>query len=34
MASLRMTLLDLLNKAEQGADPNFLRDGVQLLHRS
>jgi transposase-like protein len=26
-----MTLLDLLNKSEQGADPNFLRDGVQLL---
>src|SRR5438445_9398670 len=31
MASLRMTLLDLLNKSEQGADPNFLRDGVQLV---
>jgi hypothetical protein len=31
MASLGMTLLDLLNKSEQGADPNFLRDGVQLL---
>jgi len=31
MANLRMTLLDLLNKSEQGADPNFLRDGVQLL---
>src|SRR5438309_9992442 len=31
MASLRMTLLDLLNKSEQGADPNLLRDGVQLL---
>jgi hypothetical protein len=31
MASLRMTLLDLLNKSEEGADPNFLRDGVQLL---
>jgi hypothetical protein len=31
MASLRMTLLDLLNKSVQGADPNFLRDGVQLL---
>src|SRR5260370_1389315 len=31
MASLRMTLLDLLNKSEQGADPNFLRDDVQLL---
>ena len=27
MANLRMTLLDLLNKSEQGADPNFLRDG-------
>lgn len=27
----RVTLLDLLNKSEQGADPNFLRDGVQLL---
>ncbi len=24
-------MLDLLNKSEQGADPNFLRDGVQLL---
>ena len=23
--------MDLLNKAEQGADPNFLRDGVRLL---
>jgi putative transposase len=31
MASLRMTLLDLLNKDEQGADPGFLRDGVRLL---
>src|SRR5207245_1937373 len=31
MANLRMTLLDLLNKSEQGADPNFLRDGVRLL---
>jgi len=31
MANLRMTLLDLLNKDEQGAAPNFLRDGVQLL---
>src|SRR6059058_2557614 len=31
MASPRMTLLDLLNKSEQGADPNFLRDGVRLL---
>jgi transposase-like protein len=26
-----MTLLDLLNKEEQGADPSFLRDGVRLL---
>jgi putative transposase len=34
MASLRMTLLDLLNKSEQGADPNFLRDGVHLLART
>ena len=31
MASLRMTLLDLLNKSEQGADPNFLHERVQLL---
>jgi putative transposase len=31
MATLRMTLLDLLNKEEQGADPSFLRDGVRLL---
>ena len=31
MANLRMTLLDLLNKEEQGADPSFLRDGVRLL---
>jgi len=31
MANLRMTLLDLLNKEEQGTDPNFLRDGVRLL---
>jgi transposase-like protein len=31
MADLRMTLLDLLNKSEQGADPTFLRDGVKLL---
>ena len=31
MANLRMTLLDLLNKDEQGADPSFLRDGVRLL---
>jgi putative transposase len=31
MANPRMTLLDLLNKAEQGADPDFLRDGLKLL---
>ena len=31
MANLRMTLLDLLNKSEQSADPNFLRDGVRLV---
>ena len=31
MANLRMTLVDLLNKDEQGADPGFLRDGVRLL---
>ena len=31
MTNLRMTLLDLLNKEEQGADPSFLRDGVRLL---
>jgi transposase-like protein len=31
MANLRMTLLDMLNKDEQGADPSFLRDGVRLL---
>jgi putative transposase len=31
MANLRMALLDLLNKEEQGADPSFLRDGVRLL---
>ena len=30
MANLRMTLLDLLDKDEQGADPGFL-DGVRLL---
>ena len=34
MASLRMTLLDLLNKSEQGADPNFLRDGCGCWRRS
>ena len=27
----KVTLLDLLNKDEQGADPSFLRDGVRLL---
>ena len=31
MANLRMALLDLLNKEEQGADPGFLREGVRLL---
>jgi hypothetical protein len=31
MANLRMTLLNLLNKDEQSADPSFLRDGVRLL---
>lgn len=31
MANPRMTLLDLLSKAEQGADPDFLRDGLKLL---
>jgi hypothetical protein len=31
MANIRMTLLDLLNKDEQGADPGFLRDRVRLL---
>ena len=31
MANPRMTLLDLLNKSEQGADPEFLRDGLKLL---
>jgi hypothetical protein len=31
MANPRMTLLDLLNKAEQGVDPDFLRDGLKLL---
>ena len=31
MANPRMTLLELLNKAEQGADPDFLRDGLKLL---
>ena len=28
MANPRMTLLDLLNKAERGADPDLLRDGL------
>ena len=31
MADPRMTLLDLLAKSEQGADPEFLRDGLKLL---
>ena len=31
MANPRMTLLDLLNKAAQGVDPDFLRDGLRLL---
>jgi putative transposase len=31
MADPRMTLLDLLAKSEQGADPSFLRDGLRLL---
>lgn len=31
MANPRMTLLDLLSKSEQGADPEFLRDGLKLL---
>jgi transposase-like protein len=31
MANIRMALLDLLNKDEQGVDPSFLRDGVRLL---
>ena len=31
MANLRMTLLDLLNKSEQGADPNFLHTRVGTL---
>jgi hypothetical protein len=34
MANLRMTLLDLLNKDEQGADPGFLRDGCACSLRS
>src|SRR5258708_9237796 len=31
MTNFRMALLDLLHKDEQGADPQFLRDGVRLL---
>jgi transposase-like protein len=31
MTNFRMALLDLLRKDEQGADPQFLRDGVRLL---
>jgi transposase-like protein len=31
MTDPRMTLLDLLAKSEQGADPSFLRDGLRLL---
>ena len=31
MANPRMTLLDLLSKAQQGADAEFLRDGLKLL---
>lgn len=31
MADPRMTLLDLLAKCDQGADPTFLRDGLKLL---
>jgi transposase-like protein len=31
MANPRMTLLDLLSKEEQGADAEFLRDGLKLL---
>ena|SRR5713226_5009839 len=31
MTNFRMALLDLLSKDEQGADPTFLRDGIQLL---
>ena len=34
MANLRMTLLDLLNKDEQGGDPSFLRDGGGCSPRS
>ena len=31
MTNFRMALLELLRKDEQGADPQFLRDGVRLL---
>jgi transposase-like protein len=31
MANIRMALLDMLDKDQQGADPSFLRDGVRLL---
>jgi hypothetical protein len=31
MTNFRMALLDLLRKDEQGADPQFLRDGLRLL---
>ena len=31
MTNFRMALLDLLRKDDQGADPQFLRDGIQLL---
>ncbi len=31
MANPRMSLLQLLDKADQGADPEFLRDGIRLL---
>jgi len=31
MADPRVTLLDLLAKCDQGADPTFLRDGLKLL---
>jgi hypothetical protein len=31
MANPRMSLLQLLDKAEAGADREFLRDGLRLL---
>jgi putative transposase len=31
MTNSRMSLLQLLDKAEAGADPEFLRDGLRLL---